>query len=194
MKIQNMKKTIVCMMAAIVCMASSASAQEFGSGSQQVRVAPTVSPMPGSTPRLGFMGQMIYGYGMRVMGTNYGSPANLAGLERGDIIFSINGRRILCQYDYDSALQDAAMYRGGFVSLTVRNVRYDMGLSYQEFVNVSTRVMGYYGGPMPVQGQPGVGPMAPRSAPAAEQAGQKIQEITADQVPKLQAGQQGKKQ
>lgn len=193
-------------MAAIVCLSSSVNsvnAQE--SGTPRVRVAPVVgSPVPGSQPRLGFMGEMIHGYGMRVLSTNYGSPAQLAGLERGDVIFYINGRRILCQYDYSAALQDAAMYRGGYVSLTVRNVRFDMGLSYQEFVNVSTRVIGGYaygggyGGPVPAYGgmpRSGSGAgqvgMAVRSAPQAGKAVEKVKEITADQVPALKEGQKG---
>ena len=148
---------------------------------------------------------MVYGYGMRILSTSYGSPANQAGLERGDVIFSINGRRILCQFDYDGALQDAALYRGGFVNMTVRNVRYDMGTSFQEFVNVSTRVMGFYGSgmPMPVAGSTTsayVGEPAFRSAPAnrkvekSVRAIQKIQELNADQVPGLQADQQGTSQ
>ena len=61
------------------------------------------------------------------------------------MVFSINGRRILSQFDYDQALIDAAMYRGGLVSLTVRNIRFDYGQSFQEFVNVSTVLPGYGG-------------------------------------------------
>lgn len=222
MKIKNVKMLAVGLMAALVGLAgsvSSANAQQGGFTTPKVRVAPVVgSPMPGGTPRLGFMGQMIHGYGMRVLGTNYGSPAQMAGLERGDIIFSINGRRILSQYDYSSALQQAVMFQGGFVSMSVRNVRYDMGLSYQEFVTVSARAIGGYGGPaypaagggtivMPstvggaVQGavQGGMQVRSNRSGQASGQrAGQapraKVREITADQVPALRDGQKGTSQ
>ena len=133
MKIQNLKKLAVCMMVAVLGVAGTVNGQETMKmqvgGGGQVRVAPMVAPPSVSTPRLGFMGQMIYGYGMRVLSTSYGTPAQMIGLERGDTIFWINGRRILCQFDYDTAMREAAMYRGGLVNLTVRNVRFDMGRS-----------------------------------------------------------------
>ncbi len=99
-------------------------------------------------PRLGFHGHMIHGYGMRVDHAHVGTPASQAGLEGGDVIWRIDGRRILSRFDYDNALRNAAMYQGGWLTLTVRNVRYDMGMSYQKFVNVSVRVMGGYAVPV----------------------------------------------
>ena len=75
--------------AALGCMANSAMAQQQGNavtqgGTQQAvpqtRIAqPAIAPMP-SSPRMGFMGQMLYGYGMRVLSVNYGSPAGQLGL------------------------------------------------------------------------------------------------------------------
>ncbi len=75
------------------------------------------------TPRLGFNGQISYGHGMRVNYVQYGTPAHWIGLERGDVIVRINGRRINSRYDYDRALEDAAYYRGGRVVLVVDDVR-----------------------------------------------------------------------
>ena len=130
-----------------VCLAGQIKAQSGGIGGEQpvpkTRVAPAVAPPGYGVPRLGFMGQMISGYGMRVLQTNYGSPADRAGLERGDIILSINGRRLRNRFDYDDALQQAALYNSGFVSMSVRNIRFDSGLSSREFVRVSTRLMDY---------------------------------------------------
>lgn len=216
----KMKQTVTALTIALVCSASSLMAQpaqqngiqqngvqqngiQQGAqgGAPQVRMAQPVigTPTPGQ-PRLGFMGQMVYGYGMRIVAVNYGSPASRLGMERGDVIFSINGRRILSQYDYDGALQEAAMYRGGYVSLTVRNVRYDMGLSYQQFVNVSTVLPGYGMG-YPVMGAQ-AGPVAARSgqrqaqqrAAANAKPRKKIRELRSNQVPVLKAGEKGASQ
>lgn len=130
-----------------MCISSSLNAQgtlnHKSDGTQKTRVAPAVSPLVSGVPRLGFMGQMINGRGMRVVSTNYGTPAYRAGLERGDVIYYIGGRRILSHFDYDSALQDAIRFDGGWVTMVVRNVRFDMGLSFQEFVTVSTYLEGY---------------------------------------------------
>ena len=133
---------------ALVILAGQINAQPGRTGDAQpvpkTRVAPAVAPPGyGGVPRLGFMGQIISGYGMRVMRTNYGSPADRAGLEGGDIIISINGRRIRNQYDYNDALRQAALYNAGYVSMSVRNIRYDTGLSSREFVRVSTRLSEY---------------------------------------------------
>ena len=105
-------------------------------------------PDHSSRPRLGFHGHMIPGYGMRVDHVLYGTPAQQIGLERGDVLWRIDGRRILSRMDYDQALQQAAWYQGGWLTLTVRNVRYDMGMSSQQFVTVSVRVMGGYAVPV----------------------------------------------
>ncbi len=118
-----------------------------GNPPQQKTVMPYVMPPGGnpgtpSRPRLGFMGTMIYGYGMRVDNVTYGMPAQLAGLESGDVIWSIEGRRILSRQDYDEAMWHAATHHGGWMEMTVKNIRYDMGLSAQQFVNVSVRAIG----------------------------------------------------
>ncbi len=119
--------------------------QESGNVQPKMYIAPGGGqPGYGPQPRLGFHGHMIHGFGMRVDHVLYGTPAQQAGLEGGDVIWSINGRRIFSRFDYDSALQTAAMYQGGWVTLTVRNVRYDTGMSSQQFVNVTVRVMGGY--------------------------------------------------
>ena len=127
------------------------------------------------------------------------------------MVFSINGRRILSQFDYDQALIDAAMYRGGLVSLTVRNIRFDYGQSFQEFVNVSTVLPGY-GGVYPVAGAQ-AGPVAARLAGGQRQGqvgqrqGQVIQgqtrfaqarsqvrEVARDKVPAMKSGDSGSSQ
>lgn len=118
---------------------------------------PGGSPGVGSRPRLGFMGTMIYGYGMRVDHVTFGMPAQRAGLESGDVIWSIEGRRILSRRDYDEALWHAAIHHGGWVHMIVKNIRFDMGLSHQQFVSVSVRAIGgpvaYYApGGVPVEG------------------------------------------
>lgn len=83
--------------------------------------APVFTPAP--APKLGFTGQIVYGLGMRVLTVNYGSPAQRAGLEYGDIIMSANGVPIRCQADLSRALSNAVQFNNGAVSLYVKNVR-----------------------------------------------------------------------
>lgn len=147
MLVSKKNRKVLGAVVALMCISISVNAQETlkqqSNGTQKTRVAPAVSPFVSGVPRLGFMGQMINGHGMRVVSTSYGTPAYRAGLEHGDVIFYIGGRRILCKHDYDTALMDAVLVNGGFVSMVVRNVRFDMGLSFQEFVTVSTYLDGY---------------------------------------------------
>lgn len=133
---------------------------ESGNPKTRMYIAPGGgNPGYGQQPRLGFHGHMIHGYGMRVDHVLVGTPAQQVGLEGGDVIWRIDGRRILSRFDYDNAMRNAALYQGGWLTLTVRNVRYDMGQSYQQFVTVSVRAMGGYAVPVAgtVAGQPGAG-------------------------------------
>ena len=109
-------------------------------------------------PKLGFDGQLIYNYGMKVISVNWGSAAKRAGLERGDVITKINGRMIRSQWDYDQALSDAARFQNGRVTLKVRNVRYDWGHNVPKYAVVHAVLDGYWSGPGPV------GPVGPRVA------------------------------
>lgn len=116
------------------------------------------------TPKLGFNGQMIYGYGMKIVSLNWGSAAQRAGLEPGDVIVKINGRKIKSQWDYNQALQSAANYQYGRVNMKVRNVRYGWGQQVPMYAYVNTVLDGFQGGPVgPVGPQQQQGPVAPRS-------------------------------
>lgn len=99
------------------------------------------------TPKLGFNGQMIHGYGMKVINVNWGSAAKRAGLEPGDIIVKINGQWIRSQWDYNQALQNAANYNWGKVSMKVQNVRHKWGYNVPKYAFVKTVLDGYGGGP-----------------------------------------------
>lgn len=96
-------------------------------------VDPHVMPVLPTTcefsPKLGFHGRLIAGVGMQIVSVNYGGVAHREGLETGDIIVEINGRRIVQEYDYERALVDAAVYGHGHVNLLVKNVRYRPGCS-----------------------------------------------------------------
>lgn len=122
----------------------------FG-GQQQAYVQPT--------PKLGFTGQMVYGYGMKVLSVNWGSAAQRAGLEAGDVITRINGRNIRSQWDYDQALISAANYNYGQVNMKVRNVRYDWGHNVPRYAFVTTTLNGF----SPVVPASPVGPIGPRA-------------------------------
>ena len=108
----------------------------------QVQVIPeTVILPPPPAPKLGFTGQIVYGLGMRVLTVNYGSPAQRAGLEYGDIIMSANGMPIRHQGDLSRALINAVQFNNGAVSLYVKNIR---GTAWQgnEYVNVTAHLFG----------------------------------------------------
>jgi S1-C subfamily serine protease len=86
----------------------------------QQRLAPYLLPSgAGVTPRLGFWGHMQYGKGMVVDRIQRGSVAARVGLERGDVIQAINGRRVHSTDRYHSLLRDS----GGRVRLHIRDVR-----------------------------------------------------------------------
>lgn len=90
---------------------------------------------PGSpTPRLGFHGRIVSN-GLRVDRVDDGSLAFDVGLERGDVIMKVNGRRITSMSAYRRALLEAVEYRDGRVNLTVENVRWHTGESSQRYLN-----------------------------------------------------------
>ena len=114
----------------------------MGQAQARVQVDPgaVISPPP-PAPKLGFTGQMVYGLGMRVLTVNYGSPAQRAGLEHGDIIMSANGISIRNRGDLSQALRNAVQYNHGVVNLYVKNIR---GTAWQgnEYVNVRAQLFG----------------------------------------------------
>lgn len=86
------------------------------------------------TPRLGFHGRIVAN-GLRVDRVDYDSLAFEIGLERGDVITKVNGRRITSMSGYRRALLEAVEYRDGRVNLVVENVRWHTGESSQRYVN-----------------------------------------------------------
>lgn len=94
-------------------------AQECIQPPQQGYVAP---PMPQPPVRLGFSGTMTC-EGMRVVQVQYGSYAQQIGLEPGDIITHINGKKVRDLYTYQNLLRWAVDYNHGHVNLRIKNVR-----------------------------------------------------------------------
>ena len=101
---------------------------------------PVVAPQP-PAPKLGFTGQFVYGVGRRVLGVNYGSPAQRAGLEHGDIIMRANGVQINSLADLQHALRIAAQFSSGTVNLYVKNIRGRHHLG-NRYVNVTAHLFG----------------------------------------------------
>ena len=101
---------------------------------------PVIAPQA-PAPKLGLTGQIVYGLGMKVLTVNYGSPAQRAGLEYGDIIMKANGIRITCQADLIQALSNAAAYSNGVVNLYVKNVR-GCPIRGDQYVNVTAHLFG----------------------------------------------------
>ncbi len=107
---------------------------------QQEYYVPPVEVVPPTCdylPKLEFDGREIHGVGMQVVQVKRGGVAEQIGLEAGDIIVRIDGRRISCVNDYKNALARAAMYGNGHVDLVVRNIRYRPGCTVnREFVSL----------------------------------------------------------
>jgi hypothetical protein len=77
---------------------------------------------PYGLPKFGFSSSTIEGYGERVLSVRpYGRAARL-GLERGDIILTLNGYPLTYRGAWNNALADAVA-DGGFVQLRIRDVR-----------------------------------------------------------------------
>ena len=104
--------------------------EEYVAGDNEMRV---IGPDSRPAPRLGFNGTVI-ATGLRVEGVDYGSLAFDAGLERGDVITSVNGRRIQSMSGYRRALCDAVDHNDGRVRLVIENVRWHTGESSIRYV------------------------------------------------------------
>ena len=74
-------------------------------------------------PRFGFSSYNINGVGERVTYVRWGSLASQFGLERGDLILSMNGHRLTYHGSWNDALEDAFFHHDGLVRLKIRNVR-----------------------------------------------------------------------
>jgi S1-C subfamily serine protease len=103
---------------------------------QATYVVPDPYVVPAAPYRLGFDGAFT-GYGMLVQRVHYGSIAQQIGLEPGDVILAINGRRIFSYHHYLNLLARS----GGYVTLTVRDVRTGnrlyMPVSFEQFLPAS---------------------------------------------------------
>lgn len=71
------------------------------------------------TPKLGFYGYIVPHRGMVITRVMPGTEASRIGLERGDVILSINGQQLCHDGDYERALRRSH----GHLDLRVRDVR-----------------------------------------------------------------------
>ena len=164
-----MKKSVSATMMAVALLTASLTSNEanaqhrraIGHGKSKARVQQKVQKrvyldpsLQQPRPRLGFQGQLLNGYGMKIVSVNWGSAAQRAGLEAGDVITKINGRFIRSQWDYDQALQNAARHNFGQLKMKVRNVRYTWGQNVPEYAQVRATLDGYGGGVYPQNGPP----------------------------------------
>jgi|GEM_PF-1560792 len=97
------------------------------SGPAQAFVGPpavtcVAPPMHQPHVRLGFEG-VITCHGMQIVQVVWNGHAQRIGLESGDVITHINGRRVTSLGVYQRLLQDAVVHDHGHVSLRIRNIR-----------------------------------------------------------------------
>jgi hypothetical protein len=93
---------------------------------------PGFAPVP-HLPKFGFSSFSMNGVGERVTQVRWGGLASRFGLERGDIILSMNGYRLTYHGSWNDALYQA-MYQGGWVRLRIRDVRTGHIVQRQMFV------------------------------------------------------------
>ena len=80
-------------------------------------------------------------HGVKIIGVEEGSPAALAGLERGDLIVSVNGRPVHCIDDLARALEDAGVKdpsRAARITVTVERSGKELSLQVYKPVNHTT--------------------------------------------------------
>jgi hypothetical protein len=108
-------------------------------------VGPGHGPSPSfSLPKFGFNSFNIHGYGERVTFVQWGGLAAQMGLEPGDTVLSMNGFPMHYHGAWNDALYQA-MLSGGWVQLTIRDVRTGQLAYRQLFV-----------------GSGGIGPITPK--------------------------------
>jgi hypothetical protein len=107
-------------------------------------------PICHDLPRFGFTSFNFHGFGEQVTSVRWGGIASRMGLERGDVILSLNGFPLSYQGSWSDALREA-VNNGGWVQLTVRDVRTGIIATRQTFVGDGgpivphSHVTNYYG-------------------------------------------------
>jgi hypothetical protein len=120
--------TLAAALTLVVASASSVSADH----TKALLVNPGPSPSI-YLPKFGFDSFNIAGYGERVTSVSWGGLAAQMGLEPGDVILRMNGFPLHYHGSWNDALYQALM-NGGFVQLTIRDVRTGWLTTRQTFV------------------------------------------------------------
>jgi len=84
-------------------------------------------------PKFGFSSFTINGFGERVTFVRWGGIAQQMGLETGDVILGLNGYPLTYHGSWNDALREA-MNNGGWVQLTIRDVRTGFVSTRETFV------------------------------------------------------------
>jgi predicted metalloprotease with PDZ domain len=95
---------------------------------------------PYGLPKFGFSSTTIQGFGERIESVRFGGRAERLGLERGDVILSINGYRLTYPGSWNDGLS-RALYNNNVVRLKIRDVRSGNVYFRETFVD-------YGGGPV----------------------------------------------
>lgn len=110
--------------ASLVLVAVATSAEAQTNQARVLRPSPRVVPQPDyDLPRFGFESFNLQGVGERVTFVNRRGLAAEMGLERGDILLRMNGHRLDYHGAWNDALREAMFNHGGWVRLSIRDVR-----------------------------------------------------------------------
>jgi len=120
-------------------------------GAAQPAVQPFIQPIqppPVVLPKFGFQSFNVHGVGEQVTFVNCHSLAEQLGLERGDMILSLNGRSLTYHGAWNQALTNVMLQGGGMIHLNIRDIRTGQVVHRDAFV-----------------GGTGIGPITPKSMP-----------------------------
>ena len=125
------RKTVLALLASLSLVTVSSA---VASHPQVLLVAP--DPYCHDLPRFGFSSFSMNGFGERVTNVRWGGIAARMGIESGDVILSLNGFPLSYHGSWNDALRNA-MNNGGWVQLTIRDVRTGFIATRETFVGSS---------------------------------------------------------
>jgi hypothetical protein len=131
----NFHKTVFALLATLTLVTiSTASASQ----PKALLLNPGYDPSPScyDLPKFGFSSFTINGFGERVTSVRWGGIAQQMGLESGDVILGLNGYPLTYHGSWNNALREA-MNNGGWVELTIRDVRTGFVSTRETFVGDS---------------------------------------------------------
>jgi len=139
-------KTLLKILAVVTLLAGSLATTEAMATGPKAAWNPGPIQWHNAAPRLGFWGHWLPGQGVLVKRVYPGSFAAKYGIEPGDMIVEVNGRRVTSQAGYYKALIQSRFTR--VANVLVKNVRYYPGSSVPPYVHLVMKLSHQPSGPV----------------------------------------------